>query len=414
VSTDQPWFRVDFYRQGVYLELVGSNEWQDGAHFERGAPDQDWDWGRHTFTIPYEWSSGAYVAMFFELDGQGNVVSSLDKPTVADGRSAKALFVVRSAAPGTTASILYKVPLFTYQAYNETSPGGSLYTGASRVTLRRTGGGTGGIPWDAYVQDAYDGSSPRQTFGHWDAPFISWIEQNFYSVDYCTDLDIHENTGNFLANYNLLLSIGHDEYWSEEMRANVETFIQTGGNVAFFSGNTCWWRIQLEENDTAFSRIDHWPDDNRETRLTGVSTRHAGGSWDDGRDAVGYTVQHTDHWVFEGTGLQDGYTFGAEEHLVGYECDGTQLSDQTDPQGFVVPSFADGTPPSFVILGVGRLGADWENRPDGDKAAATMGLYANTGTVFTAATVDWARVLIYGQITVDQITRNVIRTLQLR
>src|SRR5207247_2633147 len=59
----------------------------------------------------------------------------------ADGRSAKALFVVRSATLGKTARILYKVPLFTYQAYNETGANGSLYSGAPKVTLRRTGGG---------------------------------------------------------------------------------------------------------------------------------------------------------------------------------------------------------------------------------------------------------------------------------
>ena len=244
VSTDHPRFRVDFYRQGANLTLMSSTEWQDGAAFPRGAADQDWGWRGHDFIIPNDWVSGVYIAMFFELDDAGNVVRSPEDTTIADGRSAKALFVVRSAVPGKAAPILYKVPLFTYQAYNDTnSPisntdAGSLYSGAPQVTLRRTGGGTGGTPYDT-VPDAYDGSSPRQTFGHWDVPFIGWLEKHGYSVDYCTDLDIHENPGDFLANYHLLLSIGHDEYWSADMRANVEAFIQNGGNVAFFSGNTC-------------------------------------------------------------------------------------------------------------------------------------------------------------------------------
>jgi N,N-dimethylformamidase beta subunit-like protein len=109
------------------------------------------------------------------------------------------------------------------------------------------------------------------------------------------------------------------------MRANVGRFIRGSGNVAFFSGNTCWWRIHLEDNNTAFSREDNWPDDNRETKLTGVSYRHAGGWWAGQRDLVGYTVQHADHWVFEGTGLHDGAIFGAEEALVGYECDDSDI-----------------------------------------------------------------------------------------
>ena len=35
-----------------------------------------------------------------------------------------------------------------------------------------------------------------------------------------------------------MLSVGHDEYWSWEMRDAVEGFVAAGGNVAFFSGNT--------------------------------------------------------------------------------------------------------------------------------------------------------------------------------
>jgi hypothetical protein len=125
------------------------------------------------------------------------------------------------------------------------------------------------------------------------------------------------------------------------------------------------------------------------------------------------------HWVFAGTGLGEGDILGdgSAVALVGYECDGTQLSDQTDVKGFVAPSFTDGTPASFVILGVSRLAAAWRDAavrgsgalPGGDNAAATMGLYTNTGTIFTAATVDWARVLASGQDShVERITRNVL------
>jgi hypothetical protein len=33
----------------------------------------------------------------------------------------------------------------------------------------------------------------------------------------------------------------------------VETFIAAGGNVAFFSGNVCWWRVELLNGDTAMA-----------------------------------------------------------------------------------------------------------------------------------------------------------------
>jgi hypothetical protein len=297
------------------------------------------------------------------------------------------------------------------------------------VSTHRPGGGTGGaIPHFSASNnisgsiDSYDAASPRQTFAHWDVPFIAWLEKNGYVVDFCTDLDLHEER-DLIAPYRLLLSVGHDEYWSDEMRAHVEAFTRQGGNVAFFSGNTCWWHIEFcdftkcadgELHPTAFIRdFETWKK-NPENSLTGVSYRNGGGSWIAEREALGYTVQNADHWVYEGTGLRNGDVFGADEHLVGYECDGALFT--RDNHGFPVPTGADGTPPDFVILGVGELadkGWQFEARENQNQQshAATMGLYTRGGIVFTAATTDWTRVLV-SNTHVDRITRNVLNRLR--
>jgi hypothetical protein len=68
VSTDHPWFRVDFYRQRINLDPLGSNEWRGGAASARRTAEHDWQWGRHQFTVPADWPLGVYIAMFFELD----------------------------------------------------------------------------------------------------------------------------------------------------------------------------------------------------------------------------------------------------------------------------------------------------------------------------------------------------------
>lgn len=418
VSTNQAFFKVEIYRQGENLDLVGTTSWFQGANSPEGAAEADWGWMGYNIPTNANWKSGVYIALFIEGDAGKRIVSRPDN-TTADGRSAKALFVIKNPNTGTQACILYKVPLFTYHAYkafNEFNAGGSLYTGASKVSFLRPGGGTGGTPWD-FIQgivDEYDLSSPRQTFAHWDAPFISWLEKNNYHVDYCTDLDIHLNESNFISRYRLIISAGHDEYWSEPMRNNIEHFIYNHGNVAFFSGNTCWWRVHIENGNTAMSCDkgsfpgDQWYHFNPENKLTGVSYRNGSGWWSGFREKVGYKVQHASHWVFNGTGLADGAIFGDNENLVGYECDGCLY---TEAGGYNIPLATDGTPADFFILGTGKLSANWQDNLGGN-LSATMGIYSNHGIVFNAATTDWSRLLSNGNAVIEQITHNVLKHLR--
>jgi hypothetical protein len=215
----------------------------------------------------------------------------------------------------------------------------------------------------------------------------------------------------------LVLSVGHDEYYTPKMRDHLEAYIANGGNMAFFSGNTSWWRVNFADPNAplVFNRGPNWFQVPRpEDALTGVSYRNAGErdtyaiACGDPRNNVGYTVQHTEQWPFENTGIGENQTFGAGLGLLGYECDGTPF-DKTAPRP-VSPSFnpADATPPGFMILGTADT-SSWD-APQGN-AQATMGLYTRTGTAFTGATTDWARVLSQGDVTTAQVTRNVLNRL---
>ncbi|HEY6881837.1 MAG TPA: N,N-dimethylformamidase beta subunit family domain-containing protein, partial [Polyangiales bacterium] len=375
---------------------------------------------------------GVYLAKLVE----GEDGEPLDQPSPAAlSGKAQTLFVVRTPA-AQAAPILYKLALATYQAYNFTG-GGSLYHVAKdhagkprfdlmqrpepmherpvglKVSLLRPGNGTGGDAWHQEI-DPYDRGSARNTFEHWDAPFISFLEQAGYQVDYCVDLDVHQDA-NLLKPYRLLICAGHDEYWSAQQRRNTESFLQAGGNVAFFTGNTCWWRVHYVDGDTAMvcdkRGHDEWHRTEPEDSLTGVSYRHAGGWWQSRRVTLGYTVQFADHWVYAGTGLREGSVFGADpdQPLVGYECDGTPYT--RDGTGRAVPAYKAkcGTPPGFVILGVAELSKAWPSRYG---QGATMGVFsvAGGGTVFNAATTDWAKLLDRDEA-VAQITHNVVRRL---
>jgi hypothetical protein len=92
-------------------------------------------------------------------------------------------------------------------------------------------------------------------------------------------------------------------------------------------------------------------------------------------------------------------------------------------QGIAVPTTKeenkDGTPSDFIILGTAYLDPEaqpaWDEPKHSERlgqSTATMGLYTHNGTVFTAATTDWSKVLAADPV-VARITRNVIDRLGL-
>jgi hypothetical protein len=436
VSTDAPAFRAELYRWGAELNHQGSSDWFEGRPAPHHLPFHDWGcdnvgldgehlgaWPAYGIPIGAEWPPGVYLAVLVEGEGRRDG----ERPG-ADARDARALFVVRDTTPGTATSILYKLPLLTWHAYNQVGSqhydsghphgGWCLYSEFLElpvgrplsVSVRRPGGGVGGTPFDRFSPDPFD-PTPRQAFVHWDAPAVRWLERAGYRVDFCTDLDLHEQGTRLLEPYRLLLSVGHDEYWSAAMRTALERFVGAGGNVAFLGGNTCWWQVAFDQ-PFAFRRDGHWFRDLPENGLTGVSFRN-GGERPRNLDAppVGFEVQHADHWIYAGTRLEDGNVFGRgpDEHLVGYECDGAHFDRAELGRGPVSPTGNDGTPHGFTILGVGDVGASgWGlgNR------AATLGVHSPRGTVFTASTTDWARVLARGSPVVERITHNVLERLR--
>ena len=444
VSTDAPAFRVEFLRCGAEMTPCGGSAWLAGAHAPTHLPFHDWTvpntglhgeplapWPGYVLPVPPDWRSGVYVALLVEGDGAGGDRTHPDRGT-PDAREGRALFTVRAPAAGPRAPVLYKLPLFTYHAYDLVD--GAVYDPAAArghwclynmpgarevpvavppsVHLHRPGGGTGGVPYDVDNFDPFD-PTPRQTYVHWDHRMVAWLEREGYAVDCCTDLDLHREGMGLLAGHRLLVSAGHDEYWTAEMRDAVEAWTAAGGNAVFLGGNTCWWRVAFRDG-LAFSREDFWHEAGRpENAMTGVSFRNGGErDRDDHPEPVGFRVQHCGHWAFAGTGLRDGDVLGgaADQYLVGYECDGAAFDRAALAAGTAArPSGEDGTPDDFTILGVGDTRAAGWGMGNG---AATMGLHEPGGTVFTGATTDWPRVLTDGRCPeLATITRNVVRRL---
>ncbi|MDB6071011.1 MAG: hypothetical protein JWL81_2182, partial [Verrucomicrobiales bacterium] len=251
------------------------------------------------------------------------------------------------------------------------------------------------------------------------------------------DLEFHPEE---LEGRALVLSVGHDEYWSAPMRDTLEKFIGGGGNAAFFSGNVCCWQVRNEEQGRALtswkqnyhsdpvyaarggyellaSLWSHYLTKRPENLLTGVGFLWGGYHRSHGQLMEGsgaFTVHRPEHWVLAGTGLKKGDEFGGKDSIVGYECDGCELEIR---EGLPFPTHRDGTPESFEILGTApaqwhpddcQWYDHWEN---GRQGHAVMGVYRRGGTVFTCGSTDWAHGLRGGDPAVERITRNILEKL---
>jgi len=404
VATDAPSYRVRLERWRPDRATVDEAGPFAGENSPPGAPDRPWDWPSIERTVPADAAPGSYSALFFTEGGA--VARGAPRDGTPDARWGAALFVVRGPSP---ARVLVNLPLFTYHAYNVahvdvmegTNGAVCFYSRAPTVTLRRPGGGTGGHPWDQPNVDVYDRSSPRQTFAHWDLHALRWFAAERVAVDVCTDLDLHRGDVD-LTRYAVLCTFGHDEYWTREKRVRVQSWLESGGNIAFFGGNTCWGRISYDEETASITSEGLWMRDDPEDALTGLSFRCGGARWGGPRPPTGYRIERSEHQLLREANLRNDDFVGTHACLIGYEFDGV------DPEH---------APAELEILARAKP-AGWGDGQDGSgrlwpgSNAAMVTFRRGRGTVFNAGTADWARALAQRDPAVAAITRSVLRALR--
>ncbi len=418
VSTTAASFSAEIARLGAETKTVWSKRNIPGK--EHPVPDDASAQGCHwpeafRVTVAKNWAPG-YYAVKFHAEDRGGRWTQRGRRTA----DSEAFFVVRAAEPGKRTKILLQLASNTYNAYNNWG-GSSVYAYNS-------------IAKNQGHRVSFD-RPPSSQFGRWELPFVQWAERAGYTLDYAvnSDLEFHPE---LLANYRLVLSVGHDEYWSAPMRDSLEKFIADGGNAAFFSGNSVCWQVRSEDEGRAFTCWKQyyftdpvWQTEDHSTlstawshhlvkrpenQLTGVGFLWGGYRKSHGQfmnEPAEYTVHRPDHWVFAGTDLKRESKFGAKDTIVGYECDGCELEWK---DGLPFPTHRDGTPKSFTVLATCPCrwhpdDAEWYERWEkGRTGNACLGVYTQGGTVFTSGSTDWSHGLKGGDKTVDRITRNVL------
>jgi hypothetical protein len=319
-------YTIDVYRMGWYQGLGGRLRLHvdqlSGMPQAPCVPDVttgliDCNWSpSYTLSVGGDWTSGIYIALLTNAQGYQNYVT----------------FVVKDARP---AAFLYQQSVTTYQAYNDYPDDGvsgkGLYSynsyGANTVS-----GQTRAVK--VSFDRPYSGDGSGQFF-NWEVQFVRWMERSGYDVTYSTDLDTHSN-GGALLNSKAFLSVGHDEYWSKEMRDAVEAARDRGVNLGFFGSDASFWQVRFEASaagvanrvmvcykDASLDPVQgptttvNWrnPPVNRpEQTMEGVQFTNEV-PW--GHN-VNYVVSNSSNWVYAGSGFKDGDVVPG---ILGYEMD---------------------------------------------------------------------------------------------
>ena len=177
-----------------------------------------------------------------------------------------------------------------------------------------------------------DGAGSGQLL-QWEVSMARWLERSGYDVSYATNHDLDQGADSFFA-ANVIISAGHDEYWTQSMREHAEAARDNDVSLMFLGANAAYWRARYEDDgrtvvcykETGLSSLDPVQDPSGVTRLfrdpvVGLPEQHLLGqmyiTWTSGPNFP-LRVTNTDSWPFEGTGLSDGDELPG---LVGYEMD---------------------------------------------------------------------------------------------
>ncbi len=418
-------------------------------------------------TLPQDWPSGVYTVT-----------------VTAPGHSSESLFVLRAARP--QARIAMVLTSGTWCAYNDwggsnhyqglCGPTGGDFTPVVSMLRPWAGGfvrwpeGAPRIPHSSPLlsRPRYPhmdfararGISKKYASSGWAAferPFALWCEGQGIGLDMLTQHDLHRDPG-ALEGYERALIVGHDEYWTWEMRDHLEAWIDGGGRLARFGGNFYWqtrlsgdltqqtcYKSEAEHADplSGTDRMTSYWDHPAVGRpaaatlgLTGAAGVYAGWSRCAAHGAGGFTIYRPDHWALAGTGLGYGDVLGAEARIFGYEVDGI---DYTMTHGLPFAAPGAGLRGDLTIVGlspatalahstgpqdrdhfIGTLDAeDLADKVFGGLDAETLGRASRgngamaeyrrgQGAVFNAGSCEWVAGLIARARPVEQVTRNVL------
>ncbi|PYQ74075.1 MAG: hypothetical protein DMG01_21470, partial [Acidobacteria bacterium] len=244
IKTDATSFRIEIFRLGYYGGLGARKIQSSDLAGPLPQPDCDVSQAATTGLVDCgNWSTSATWSTAGQTSGI--YLAKLTRLVPAGSGASHIVFIVRDDAGAS--DVLFQTSDATWQAYNHFG-GASLYcdgplvnsaaeyscaTRAAKVSYNR--------PFDTRDHD------PQSWLFNAEYPMVRWLEANGYNVSYFTGVDA-DRSGALIKTHKAYLSVGHDEYWSGNQRANVEAARDGGVNLAFFSGNEVFWKTRWESS----------------------------------------------------------------------------------------------------------------------------------------------------------------------
>ncbi len=223
---------------------------------------------------------------------------------------------------------------------------------------------------------------------------LGWLERESFPYDLYSDYQLHAGLLP-LDRYKALLLHVHPEYWSVDAYERVKQWVMRGGRLVYLGGNGMNAPVEVLDEGRVLHRNPM--SDSHESRmhvaheseasLLGVVFSESGAM-----TSAPYEVVDSSHWIFEGTGLSAGNTFGSR--TLHQRCPDGASGHETDKRSRNTPSQA-------VLLARGLNPQDggaemiWYELPGG-------------GCVFSVGSITFAPSLLVDSAC-SRITVNVLR-----
>jgi hypothetical protein len=297
------------------------------------------------------------------------------------------------------------------------------------------------VRFPAYEWARFCGYSRHFNDAFWatyERPFTVWAESVGYELDVITQQDLDEDP-HVLDGHQCAIAVGHDEYYSLNMRNVLDAFLEAGHNFARFGGNIYdAARMTLGNNGTTQARGSKAdgsaPQDGFAVPVNSTfginATAYLGYGVTAPRSPGGYLIYQPNHWTLSGTDLYYGDLLGGVPvGIAGFELDGLANDAWQMKEGRPVLTKSFPHLQNLEIIGMIPCTLGDEDRWEGTAALNTgfpVAPQANNpspamacmvtyqrgkGMGFNAGTCEWVQGLIKRDWYVEKVTHNIISRL---